>query len=94
MIQQLTQQALRILKRRQHYRHTFETPSGKWSLADLRRFCKATEVPIVLGKDGHTDLYASGVAAGRQEVFWYIAKHLNLDDSQLTKLTEEVLYDE
>lgn len=59
-------------------------------LADLRRFCRAGEPPLVLGKDGQTDVYATGMAAGRQEVFWRIASHLHLDDAKLLQLKEQL----
>jgi hypothetical protein len=82
----------RLLRRRAHYRHTFtlENRSSQLVLADLRRFCRAGEPAIVLGKDGQTDVYATGMVAGRQEVFWRIAHHLHLDDAQLLKLKEQI----
>lgn len=80
----------RIVKRRSHYRHVFQGTgmSGSIVLSDLRRFCRAGEPPIVLGRDGQTDVYATGMAAGRQEVFWRIAHHLHLDDAKLLELKE------
>ena len=80
----------RLLKRRAHYRHVFlgTAKSGDYVLADLRRFCRAGEPAIILGKDGQTDVYATGMVAGRQEVFWRIAHHLHLDDAQLLKFKE------
>ena len=82
----------KLLRRRSHYRHVFTSTgaSGEAVLADLRRFCRAGEPPIVLGRDGQTDVYATGMAAGRQEVFWRIAHHLHLDDAQLLKLKETI----
>lgn len=82
----------RLLRRRLHYRHVFlgSKQSGDFVLADLRRFCRAGEPAIVLGKDGQTDVYATGMVAGRQEVFWRIAHHLHLDDAQLLKLKEQI----
>lgn len=83
----------RLLHRRSHYRHVFQSTgaSGEAVLADLRRFCKAGEPALQLG-NGQTDVYATGMIAGRQEVFWRIATHLHLDDAQLLKLKET--YDE
>ncbi len=80
----------RVLRRRAHYRHVFmgTAKSGEFVLADLRRFCRAGEPPIVLAQDGHTDLYATGMAAGRAEVFWRIANHLHLDDAKILQLKE------
>lgn len=79
----------RLLRRRSQYRHVFESTgaSGAAVLADLRRFCKAGEPALILG-NGQTDVYATGMIAGRQEVFWRIASHLHLDDAQLLKLKE------
>ena len=86
----------RLLRRRAHYRHVFVTTgrSGDHVLADLRRFCRAGEPAIVVGKDGQTDVYATGMVAGRQEVFWRIAHHLHLDDAQLLKFKEATDDDE
>lgn len=80
----------RIVKRRSHYRRVFNDTgsSGAFVLADLRRFCKAGEPPIVIGQNGQTDIYATGMAAGRQEVFWRIASHLHLDDAKLLQIKE------
>jgi hypothetical protein len=82
----------KLLRRRSYYRHVFVSTgsAGEAVLADLRRFCRAGEPPIVLGRDGQTDVYATGMAAGRQEVFWRIAHHLHLDDAQLLKLKETI----
>lgn len=79
----------RLLRRRSHYRYVFlqTGSSGEAVLADLRRFCKAGEPALQLG-NGQTDIYATGMLAGRQEVFWRIASHLHLDDAQLLKLKE------
>jgi hypothetical protein len=79
----------RILKRKSYYRDAFKGTSGREVLADLKRFCHAIEPSIVVG-NGQTDVYATGMRAGRQEVFWRIAGHLNLDDAQLLNLKETV----
>lgn len=78
-----------VLKRRQHYRHVFQGTgrSGDFVLSDLRKFCRAGEPALQVG-NGQTDVYATGMIAGRQEVFWRIAHHLHLDDAQLLKLKE------
>jgi len=82
----------RILRRRSHYRQAFRTdnPSAAFVLADLRRFCKVDQPAIVIGQNGQTDIYATGMMAGRQEVFMRIQQHLNLSDSQLMKLKEQL----
>lgn len=80
----------RLINRRMHYRHTFgaDNPSARAVLADLRQFCKAGQPALVVGQNGQTDVYATGMMAGRQEVFWRIAHHLHLDDAQLLNLKE------
>ena len=82
----------RLLRRRSFYRHVFVGTglAGQEVLADLRRFCRAGEPALVIGRDGQSDLYATGMVAGRQEVFWRIATHLHLDDAQLLKLKETI----
>ena len=79
----------RLLKKRSHYRQVFiqSGASGDAVLADLRAFCKVGQPALQLG-NGQTDVYATGMLAGRQEVFWRIASHLHLDDAQLLKLKE------
>lgn len=90
MIDQFVAAWQRIVRRRSHYRHVFmhAGKSSEYVLADLRRFCKAGEPPLVIGQNGQTDIYATGMAAGRQEVFWRIASHLHLDDAKLLQLKE------
>lgn len=83
----------RILKRRSHYRTTFETVSGRAVLAHLKRLARFGEPPLALGKDGHTDIYATGMAAGRLEMFLRIVAHLSVDDDHLLRLKEEAIDD-
>lgn len=82
----------RLIDRRMHYRHTFsaDNRSAQIVLADLKKFCKAGQPPLVVASNGQTDVYATGMAAGRQEVFWRIAHHLHLDDADLMKLKEHI----
>ena len=80
----------RILRRRSHYRALFQPGRSRDAvLADLARFCRADKIPMVVAKDGHTDIYATGVEAGRQEVLKRILAHLDVDDSQLLRMKEE-----
>ena len=80
----------KILRRRSHYRAIFQPgPSRDAVLADLKRFCRFGKGAAVLGRDGHTDIYATGMEAGRQEVFWRIVGHLDIDDAQLLQLKEQ-----
>lgn len=85
----------RIIRRRSHYRHVFksENKSATFVIADLRRFAKVGEPPLVIGRDGQTDVYATGMMAGRQEMFWRIASHLHLDDAKLLQLKETIDHD-
>lgn len=80
----------RVLRRRSHYRRVFVDTGGSGAavLADLRRFCKAGDSALVVGPGGQSDPMATGVALGRQEVFWRIAHHLHLDDAALLKMKE------
>ena len=79
-----------LLKKRSHYRAVFQHPSARHVLADLKHFCRWGQNPMVLGSDKHTDLFATGVAAGRQEVFRRIIGHIEVDDANLLRLREEV----
>lgn len=85
--------AERILKRRSYYRAVFNNVPGNAVLADLRRFCRAGEPALTTAQDGHTDIYATGMAAGRQEVFWRIVHHLDLDDTKILQLKETITND-
>lgn len=82
----------RTLRRRSFYRHVFigTGAPGTEVLADLRRFCKVGQPPLQVGGNGQTDVYATGMQAGRQEVFWRIASHLHLDDAALLKAKEAI----
>lgn len=84
----------RVLRRRSYYRSAFQGDTGRAVLADLKRFCRWGQNPMVLGLDRHTDLYATGVAAGRQEVFQRIIGHLEVDDADLLRLKEATHDDE
>ncbi|CAB3644075.1 Bbp19 family protein [Trinickia soli] len=80
----------RILRRRSHYRATFKGDSARHVLADLRRFCRAGESPLVVSTiRQQADPIATAVQIGRQEVFQRIVAHLHIDDAQLLKLKEE-----
>lgn len=80
----------RILRRRSHYRATFQSDAARHVLADLRRFCRAGESPLVVSTiRQQADPIATAVQIGRQEVFQRIVAHLHIDDAQLLKLKEE-----
>jgi hypothetical protein len=85
----------RILRRRSHYRATFEGDSGRAVLADLKRFCGGMTSPIVVSPiRQEVDPIATAVRIGRQEVFQRIVTHLHIDDAQLLNLKEEANHDE
>lgn len=84
-----------ILRRRSNYRAAFETVPGQQALADLKRFCKYGESPIVTSLvRQEVDPIATAVRIGRQEVFQRIVAHLNLDDALLLKLKEDIQDDD
>ncbi|WP_426271567.1 hypothetical protein ACN9MB_09075 [Dyella kyungheensis] len=72
--------ALGFLRRRAHaYRVTFTGPLAEEVLADLAKFCRATESTF------HTDARAHAVAEGRREVWLRLQHHLKLSDDELWK---------
>jgi hypothetical protein len=76
----LIDQALQFLRRRGHaYRQTFVGPLGDEVLADLAKFCRATETTF------HLDARAHALAEGRREVWLRIQHHLKLTDDDLWK---------
>lgn len=66
-----------ISSRRAAYVETFAGPSAQKVLADLARFCRASESTF------HADPRVHALAEGRREVWLRIVKHLNLSDEQL-----------
>lgn len=72
--------ALQFLRQRAHaYRVTFTGPRAEDVLADLAKFCRATESTF------HVDPRAHAVAEGRREVWLRIQTHLKLSDDDLWK---------
>lgn len=70
------------------HRNTRELGKIYPALTDLREFCAPDTVPLRVGKDGHTDLYQTGIVAGRQEVWHRVCQTLALTDEQLERLKE------
>lgn len=90
MLKELQQRALFLLRRRGNYRATFAPAHGKAVLADLKRFTRHGESPLVVSPTTQvTDAMATGVRIGRQEVMQRILTHLNIDDRDLQNLKEE-----
>lgn len=80
----------RVLRRRSRFRATFQTPAGQKTLADIRRFTRFGESPLVVSLvRQQVDPIATAVRIGRQEVFQHILAHLHIDDAQLLKMKEE-----
>ena len=73
----LTHARLFISRRRTAYVKAFTGPFGEEVLADLAKFCRATETTF------HIDPRIHAVAEGRKEVWLRIQRHLQLTDEQL-----------
>jgi hypothetical protein len=71
-------------QRRQAYKTTFSNEAGKKVLADLSRFCGATECSYVPDSDPHLTVFREG----RREVWLYIQKQLRLTEDQIYKLKQ------
>jgi hypothetical protein len=81
MIQELLDQIRTALGDRQvAYRRAFRCPPGEEVLADLARFCRATETTM------HADARMQANAEGRREVWLHIQEHLQLTEEELWKL--------
>lgn len=81
MFNDVKQSVLNFLnQRRQQYLMTFDTEPGKEVLADLARFCRASESTF------HPDPHVRCQLDGRREVWLRIQQHLNLTDEDLYKL--------
>jgi len=69
--------------RSQAYQQTFSSPHAKKVLADLRRYCMADKPTFMPG-----DPYATAFGEGRRDVWNRIMKHINLTESEISKLKE------
>lgn len=87
----------RILARRESYRRVFQLQDGKPGnldaeavLADLARFCNATEPTTRVSPVSRTiDPLAMAQAEGRREVFLRINKFLHVSDADLARMQEQ-----
>ena len=88
MIKHLLKADLRDLlsRRKQSYKQVFGGFHGKRVLADLARFCRATEATF------DPDPRLSAYLDGRREVWLRIQQQLNLTDEEIYKLND--VYDE
>ncbi|MBU7436511.1 hypothetical protein [Paraburkholderia fungorum] len=81
----------KLLRRRSYYRAVFDgSVPARAVLADLRRFARFTESPLVVSTlRQQVDPFATAVKIGRQEMFQRIIHHLHVDDAQLIKMMEQ-----
>ena len=72
---------------RRSYQHSFGSPAGRQVLADLAKFCRATQTCIVTpgGLDPKVpiDVERTLVLEGRREVWLHIQQYLNLTAEEL-----------
>ena len=71
-------------RRQSAYKKTFDNPEGRKVLADLRRFCRATQPTADVNNVNTTFLLE-----GRREVWCRIAAHLQLTDEDVYNLIED-----
>ena len=70
--------------RRSAYSKVFNSPEGKKVLADLRRFCRASQPTADVNNVNTTFLLE-----GRREVFLRIMSHLQLTEDDVYRLLED-----
>ena len=70
-----------LASRQNAYRGLFRGRHAPVVLADLAKFCRATETTY------HENERLSGVLEGRREVWLRIQNHLNMSQDELYKLT-------
>lgn len=66
------------------------TPDAHIAMAHIKRFAKYGRPPAVQDRTGRTDLFETGRMVGRQEVVQLIVEALNLDESVLVNLQEDL----
>ncbi len=85
----------KILKRRYAYRRLFLgedglSGDGQIVLADLAKFCRATQSTAVVSPISRSvDPIATAMAEGRREVWLRITAHLHIDERVIFNLNEE-----
>lgn len=73
-----------FFRRKTAYQKTFNNPEGRKVLADLRRFCRATQPTADVN-----NVQATYLLEGRREVWCRIQAHLQLTDEEVYNLIEE-----
>lgn len=71
-------------RRQSAYKKTFNNPEGRKVLADLRRFCRATQPTADVN-----NVQTTFLLEGRREVFLRILSHLQLTDEDVYNLIED-----
>lgn len=71
-------------RRQSAYKKTFDNPEGRKVLADLRRFCRATQPTADV-----SNVNATFLLEGRREVWCRIQAHLQLTDEDVYNLIED-----
>lgn len=71
-------------RRQSAYKKTFDNPEGRKVLADLRRFCRATQPTADVN-----NVNATFLLEGRREVWCRISAHLQLTDEDVYNLIED-----
>lgn len=84
-----------IQRRRNAYRAVFQPSGGQLGisqeivLADLRKFCRATDSTAVVSRvQQRIDPIASAVLVGRREVWLRIMHHLHISDADLYRMVD------
>lgn len=71
-------------RRQSAYKKTFDNPEGRKVLADLRRFCRASQPTADVN-----NVQTTYLLEGRREVWLRIVAHINLTDETVSQLIEE-----
>lgn len=71
-------------RRQSAYKKTFDNPEGREVLADLRRFCRATQPTADVN-----NVQSTYLLEGRREVWCRIQAHLQLTDEDVYNLIED-----
>jgi hypothetical protein len=71
-------------RRQSAYKKTFDNPEGRKVLADLRRFCRATQPTADVN-----NVQSTYLLEGRREVWCRIQAHLQLTDEDVYNLIED-----
>lgn len=80
-LSEMKESALALLdRRRRSYQLTFRNPVGEQVLADLARFCRASETTF------HEDPRLHAVLEGRREVWLRVQKYLQLSAEEIYQL--------